>query len=74
MNACTTHEILNNHLKIGLAGISPFVYKENDEFHGSDIHMIKILSKKLGFTYNLKLETYDDVFKKVGNIKHTSAI
>ena len=56
------------NLKIGLAGINPFVYHENNEFHGSDIHMIKILSKKLGFSYNLTLETHDpynNVFHKV---------
>ena len=57
-------------LKIGLAGINPFVYKENDEFHGSDIHMLKILSKKMGFSYSLKLETYDDVFHKVAKTFH----
>ena len=56
------------NLKIGLAGINPFVYHENNEFHGSDIQMIKILSKKLGFSYNLTLETHDpynNVFHKV---------
>ena len=35
---------------------------ENDEFKGSDIEMIKLLGKKIGFSYNLKKETYATVF------------
>ena len=52
-------------LNIGLAGAVPWIYKENDEFKGSDMLMIKLLSEKLGFSYDLKMNNYVDLFKMV---------
>ena len=52
-------------LNIGLAGAVPWIYIENDEFKGSDMLMIKLLSEKLGFSYDLKLNNYVDLFKMV---------
>ena len=44
------------NLKIGIGGISPYVYIENEKFHGSDIQMIEILSEIIGFSYTLTQE------------------
>ena len=53
-------------LKIGLAGTIPWIYKQNDEFRGSDMMMIKLLSKKLGFSYDLKHEgNHFDAYRMV---------
>ena len=45
---------------------------ENDELKGSDIEMIKLLSKKIGFSYNLQQETYLNVFWMVRQKFHNA--
>ena len=59
---------ISKALSIGVAGPKPYVYIEDDKFKGSDIEMIKILRKKIGFSYNLKKETYPNVFWMVVDI------
>ena len=59
---------LPNVLTIGVAGPRPYVYMEDGEFKGSDVEMIKILSKKIGFSYNLQKETYPNVFWMVSGM------
>ena len=59
-------------LNIGCAGVRPWVYPDNNELKGSDILMVELLSKKLGFTYDVMLErNYDDLFKGVMQILHS---
>ena len=59
---------LPSFLTIGVAGPRPYVYMEDGEFKGSDVEMIKILGKKIGFSYNLQKETYPNVFWMVSDI------
>ena len=54
-SACT-HQGYSINLRIGIAGISPYVYIENGKFHGSDVQMIEILSEIIGFSYTLTQE------------------
>ena len=59
-------------LNIGCAGVRPWVYPENNELKGSDLLLVKLLSEKLGFTYDVTLErNYDDLFKGVKQAPHS---
>ena len=43
---------------VAMAGGDPWFYVENGEPKGSDVRILKLLSKKLGFKYELKALPY----------------
>ena len=52
-------------LEIGVYGPKPFFYYDGS-IRGSDILILQLLSKKLGFTYNLKIVDFENLVKLVG--------
>ena len=52
-------------LEIGVYGAKPFFFYDGS-IRGSDVTILQLLSKKLGFTYNLKIVDYENLVKLVG--------
>ena len=52
-------------LEIGVYGAKPFFFYDGS-IRGSDIIILQLLSKKLGFTYNLKIVDFENLVKLVG--------
>ena len=52
-------------LEIGVYGAKPFFFYDGS-IRGSDVIILQLLSKKLGFTYNLKIVDYENMVKLVG--------
>ena len=51
-------------LEIGVYGAKPFFFYDGS-IRGSDIIILQLLSKKLGFTYNLKIVDFENLVKLV---------
>ena len=55
-----------DHLEIGVLGEWPHFFLEDNVVKGSDVLMIDMLSKKLGFSYKLTVvDTSDNVVLEV---------
>ena len=42
-------------LKVAMGGGKPWFYVENGELKGSDVMLVRLLSKKLGFKYDMRV-------------------
>ena len=51
-------------LEIGVYGTKPFFFYDGS-IRGSDILILQLMSKKLGFNYNLKIVDYENLVKLV---------
>ena len=48
-------------IQVAMGGAKPWFYVENGELKGSDVMLVRLLSKKLGFKYEMKAVGWHDL-------------
>ena len=56
-------------LKVGMAGLKPYLFRHGREVKGMDMLLLQLLSKKLNFNFNTSFATSFDIVVKMVRFK-----